>query len=126
MATFEALRQIALSLPQAYEEPHFGAPAFRVNHRKFALLWAETGQTIFKLPRDLQETLFNERPETFSPIRIGTVFWSLVVLERLSDQELGRFVIEAWSTVVSKRQMREYRDGSYRRKSACNPSPLLD
>jgi len=48
LSTFDDLGKIALSLPLSYEDLHFGGPAFRVDKRKYALRWRETGQTIRK------------------------------------------------------------------------------
>jgi hypothetical protein len=108
MASFQDLRNIALSLPLSYEDLHFGGPAFRVNNRKYALRWLETGQTILKLPRDRQETLFRSRPGVLQPLKVGTVFWSAVALGRLNRTDLRELVVQAWSTVVSKTVAREY------------------
>jgi hypothetical protein len=102
MASLDDLRAAALRLPRAYEDTHRGAPAFRVANRKFALIWRETGQLIMKLPPGRQLFLFEVRPEIFQPIKIGTVHWSLVALERLDPDELARLAAAAWSTVVSK------------------------
>jgi len=109
MAKFEDLRQIALGLPLTYEDLHFGGPAFRVKGRKYALRWMATGQTILKLPSDRQEALFNSRPDAIRPIKVGTVFWSVLALARWSRTDLQNLVTDAWSTVVSKTLAREYR-----------------
>ncbi len=63
MSTFDDLRKIALSLPFSHEDLHFGGHAFRVNKRKFARRWRDTGQTILKLPEDRREALINSLPD---------------------------------------------------------------
>ncbi len=103
MATFDDLRRFALTLPGAYEDSHQGGPAFRVNHRKFALYWAEGGRTIMKLEPSHQTFLFDVRPDVFEPCKVGTVNWSFVDLHALDAKELQTLVLEAWSTVVPKR-----------------------
>ncbi len=108
MAKFAELRKIALSLPLSYEALHFGGPSFRVNNRKYALHWLETGQTILKLPNELQDVLFKSRPDAVRPIKVGTAFWSVVVLPRLNRTDLESLVTAAWSTVVPKTVAREY------------------
>ncbi len=108
MSRFDDLRKIALSLPLSYEDLHFGGPAFRVNKRKYALRWRETGQTILKLPKDRLEALINSRPDRVQPIKVGMAFWADIALERFDRKELNTLVTEAWSTVVSKTVAREY------------------
>ena len=98
MATFNDLRKIALSLPLSYEDLHFGGPAFRVNKRKFALRWRETGQTILKLPKDRLEARINLRPDRVQPIKVGMAFWADIALERFDRKELNTLV-----TVVNRR-----------------------
>jgi len=108
MATFNDLRKIALSLPFSYEDLHFGGPSFRVNKRKFALRWRETGQTILKLPKDRLEAYVASRLDRIQPIRVGTAFWADIALDRFDRRDLKTLVTEAWSTVVSKTVAREY------------------
>lgn len=126
MATFEDLRRCALALPQAYEDTHFEGPAFRVKGRKFALLWQPTRQTILKLPPDLQARLFRERPQLFTPLRVGTVDWSSVVLQPLGVKELGEWVTQAWSTVAGKREVRAWQERGEGHAPRRGESPLLD
>jgi hypothetical protein len=102
MATFDDLRRHALALPQVRELPHRGAPSFRVNGKTFALWWPEGARTILKLTRDHQELLFEVRPDTFAPCKVGTVNWSCVELAHLDQQELRALIDEAWATVAPK------------------------
>ena len=106
MASFEDLRRVALTLPGAYEDDHRGAPALRVNNRKFALDWAQVGRTILKLEPSHQTFLFEVRPEVFEPCKVGSVNWSFVDLKALDLEELEALVIEAWSTVVPRKVTR--------------------
>jgi hypothetical protein len=115
MATFDDLRNIALTLPGTYEDAHRGGAAFRVGGKKFALYWAEGGRTIMKLSPGHQHFLFEVCPETFSPCRVGTVNWSFVELENLEVAELRELTVEAWSTLVKKKvsqRFMEMADGS--------------
>jgi hypothetical protein len=103
MATFDDLRAVALALPGAYEDIHMGGPAFRVRGRKFALWWARGGRTILKLRPEHQILLFEIRPETFQPCRVGRVDWSFVELANLDAEELAALTEEAWGTVAPRR-----------------------
>jgi predicted DNA-binding protein (MmcQ/YjbR family) len=107
MATFNDLRKIALSLQFSYEDLHFGGPAFRVNKRKYALRWLETGQTILKLPKDRLESYVASRLNRIQPI-VGRAFWADIALDRFDRRDLKTLVTEAWSTVVAKTVAREY------------------
>jgi len=108
MANFDDLRGFALALPGAYEDLHFGGPAFRVRNRKFALHWAKGERTILKLPPARQIFLFEVRSAIFGPCRVGTVDWSFVELAPLDRDELRALVVEAWGTVVPKRIARAW------------------
>jgi hypothetical protein len=55
MIDIETARQMALSLPGAYEQDHFGIPSFRVNDRIFSTLWIPEKRMMVKLPLPDQE-----------------------------------------------------------------------
>jgi hypothetical protein len=103
MADFQHLRNSALLLPGVDEGLHRGGPASRVAGKTFALWWAEGGRTILKLPTAHQQVLFEVRPETFQPCRVGVGTWSFVDLSRVEESELAELVVEAWTTVVPRR-----------------------
>ena len=107
MASIEDLRRLALALPGAWETEFHGEPWFQVGKKSFALRLRD--RFIFKLDRDHQHFLFEVRPETFQPCKVGTGgVWSYVMLEDLDDAELADLVLEAWSTIVPKKVSRGY------------------
>ena len=112
MADFQDLRDLALGLPNVDEGLHRGGPAFRVAGKTFALWWAEGRRTIMKLSAPHQQLLFEVRPETFEPCRVGVGTWSFVDLSRIETRELAELVVEAWRTVVPKRISRAYVDAA--------------
>lgn len=64
---------------------------------------------ILKLDRDHQQFLFEVRPDTFQPCRVGTGgVWSYVTLEDLDADEVADLVREAWAMVVPKKLSRPY------------------
>ncbi len=103
MAALDDLRRFALELPGAYEDLHMGGPAFRVDGHKFGLWWVPDERAILKLDPAHQLMLFEVRPETFQPLRVGVGTWSYVELGDVDLDELQALVREAWSTVVPKR-----------------------
>jgi hypothetical protein len=103
VATFDDLREIAMRLPDVYEEAHIGGPCFRANDKQFAMFWQKEQRTVLKLPKDLQRMLFDAVSETFGPVRVGSVNWSYVELENLNKTDLEHYVTHAWRTVVPER-----------------------
>jgi hypothetical protein len=107
MASLEDVRRLALALPGAWETEWYGEPWFQVGKKSFVL--RSKDRFIFKLDREHQHFLFEVRPETFQPCKVGTGgVWSYVVLEDLDETELADLVLEAWSTIVPKKVSRGY------------------
>ncbi len=106
MATLDDLARLALALPAAQVEDHFGGPSYNVGGRAFALHWRPDDRTIFRLPPHRQELLFEIRPEVFAPVKVGRGVWSYVALDALDLAELEDLIIEAWRGVVPKRLSR--------------------
>jgi hypothetical protein len=102
MSDVTSLRQIALSLPQAYEQDHFGGPSWRVAEKIFASCSPEKNRATLKLDRDQQMILFDVRPDTFSPAVWGALTWTYVELDRIADDELADLVKSAWRQVAPK------------------------
>ena len=102
MSNVDSLRGIALSLPEAYEQDHFGGPSFRVVKKIFASCSPEKNRATLKLDRDQQMILFEVRPETFSPAVWGALVWTYVELDRIEDDELEDLLKRAWRQVAPK------------------------
>jgi hypothetical protein len=102
MSNVDSLRRIALSLPETYEQDHFGGPSFRVAKKIFASCSPDKNRATLKLDRDQQMILFDVRPATFSPAVWGALVWTYVELERIEDDELEDFLKRAWRQVAPK------------------------
>ena len=102
MSNVHSLRRIALSLPEAYEQDHFGGPSWRVAKKIFASCSPEKNRATLKLDRGQQMILFEVRPETFSPAVWGALVWTYVELDRIEDDELAELVKLAWRQVAPK------------------------
>jgi hypothetical protein len=101
LSTFDDLRKIALSLPLSYEDLHFAGPAFRVDKRKFALRWRETGQTI----RKEMNTLVTEACSTVVSKTVAREYLSALGPDgRLADD--WRFLCPALATESPARRVR--------------------
>jgi hypothetical protein len=104
--TPEALRRLALALPEAHEEPHFERTSFRVGKKIFATMTADGREAMTKLPvADDAEALIASAPEVF--FSYGT--WTTkngalgVRLARVPAATMKRLVTEAWSAIAPKR-----------------------
>lgn len=106
MSNVDSLRRIALSLPEAYEQDHFGGPSWRVAKKIFASCSPEKNRATLKLERGQQMILFEVRPETFSPAVWGALVWTYVELDRIEDDELEDLVKHAWRQVAPKALIR--------------------
>jgi len=102
MSNVHSLRRIALSLPEAYEQDHFGGPSWRVAKKIFASCSPGKNRATLKLDRDQQMILFEVRPETFSPAVWGALVWTYVELDRIEYDELAELVKLAWRQVAPK------------------------
>ncbi len=107
MSDAESLRRIALSLPEAYEQDHFGGPSWRVANKIFASASPEKNRATLKLDRDQQMILFEVRPDTFSPAVWGALTWTFIELGRIDDDELAELVKIAWRQVAPKALVRK-------------------
>ncbi len=102
MSDVDSLRRIALSVPEAYEQDHFGGPSWRVVKKIFATASPEKNRATLKLDRDQQMILFDVRPDTFSPAVWGALTWTYVELSRIEDDELEDLLKRAWRQVAPK------------------------
>jgi hypothetical protein len=98
-----AFRAVALSLPEAVEQPHFERASFRVRNRIFATLRESDGQAVVKLPPEEQAALVAMRPGVYAITPWGRQGWTSVDLGRADPGELRELILEAWRGVAPKR-----------------------
>ena len=72
----DALRRLALSLPEAHEAPHFERTSFRVGKKIFATMTADGAEAMVKLasPDDVEGLLSSKPPSSSAtgPGRLAT------------------------------------------------------
>ena len=101
MSSPEDLRQIALSLPEALEKPHFDRSAFRVDVPKgriFATL-AGNGETAnLMLSRDEQDIVCEAEPNVFTPVpnKWGEKGATTILLAKADKATLQSALTMAW------------------------------
>lgn len=103
MDPIAAFRAVALSLPEAVEQPHFERASFRVRNRIFATLRDSDGQAVLKLPPEEQAALVAMHPAVYAITPWGHQGWTSVDLGRADPGELRELIVEAWRGVAPKR-----------------------
>ena len=112
IATIEDVRRIALALPGAVELQDHGGNWFNVGRKTFVLFGSPSARWIFKLPKPLQELLFEARPDVFQPFRMGAMLWSYVDVEQLDIDEIKSLVTDCWTQVVPKKVARAHTEAA--------------
>jgi hypothetical protein len=102
------MKRLALALPGAVEQAHRHGPWFNVGRKTFALFWGKTGRWILRLPEHQVMMLIEARPETFSPMKSGSMLWIYVDVEQLDAGELRAYVTAAWRHTAPRKVVREY------------------
>jgi hypothetical protein len=108
MATWEDVRRIALSLPDAEESTSYRHPAFKVNGRPFVNDSREEGAISTRAPDDEIELLIRARPDVYfiTPHYVG---WEavLVRLEAVDEEELAGRIEDAYAFTRAKKPRRK-------------------
>jgi predicted DNA-binding protein (MmcQ/YjbR family) len=103
MLTRDNVRRIALSLPEAYEEPHFHMASFRVAKKIFCTLHDPEPRIMLKLDPEDQHNLSDGvaiEPVPGSWGRKGSTF---VWFERLAPERLPDLMRTAWAKAAPRR-----------------------
>jgi hypothetical protein len=105
MATIEAVRQLALSLPRSYEALVRDRVKFRVGRIVYLAFSRDEALMGFGFPKEEREALVAAEPEKFmmpaaSDMRYN---WLVVRLSAIDDAEMREIVLDAWRMVVPKR-----------------------
>ena len=111
-AAMDDFRAIALSLPEAVEQDHFGSPSFRVNGKIFAQLSADELEGLCKLPLGVQEQVLLSFPDDSWPaLHWGRYGWTCVKWRNLPVALNTDLLTQSWRAVAS-RMLRETRDAT--------------
>jgi hypothetical protein len=101
-----AFKRLALSLPEAHEEPHFERTSFRVQKKIFATMTADGREAMVPVKDpDLLETLLASRGDVFFSYggwtaRNGSLGVHLAKADAAMMKDL---VTEAWKRIAPKR-----------------------
>jgi hypothetical protein len=102
--TAEDVRDIALSLPRAYEAWVRDYRKFRVGQIVFASISPDETLLGFGFPREEREALVASEPEKFQLPRASDMRYQWVVarMEALDVPELRELITDAWTMCVPK------------------------
>jgi hypothetical protein len=104
----DAVRRLALDLPQAVEADHHGMPSFRVAGKIFCTIHQDHPRIMVKLAREDQDNLAAGHPGVVEPVpgywgRKGSTFvWRERADAALVEMLLGL----AWRNVAPKRLLK--------------------
>jgi hypothetical protein len=104
VATEADVRRLALALPEAYEDVHRRAPAFRVNARIFGMLRDDPPHLVLKLEREDQLNMLEGFPDVVSPGRHYSHHGWTRIDYRLAEPALLETLVRlAWTHVAPRR-----------------------
>jgi hypothetical protein len=111
----DALRRIALSLPETEERETWGDATFRVRNKIFVIMQMDGKRASIKAPRDEQQALVSENPAAYYlPEYVAQHGWIGVRLPRARIDEVRELVIEAWRMTATKRAVRSFDEAESR------------
>ena len=113
MVTAEDVREIALSLPRAYEALVHDRVKFRVGRIVFLAISRDEELLGFGFPKEERAALVASEPEKFlMPLRSDERYnWVRVRLAKIDEAELRELIIDAWRMCVPKRVAEAYLRG---------------
>lgn len=105
MISEKVFRTLALSFPNATEQPHFEITSFRVGKKIFATLNVAHNRATLLLPLLQQDAIVSLNPEAFSPVpnKWGTHGWTHVDLEKVNKGLLADALEVAHASVALKK-----------------------
>ena len=110
MVTVDEVRELALTLPRAYEAVVRGRLKFRVGQIVWLAFSRDEERMGFAFPKEWREVLIGSDPEKFlmpepADLRYN---WAVVRLEAIDGDEMRELVLDAWAFVVPKRVAEEH------------------
>jgi hypothetical protein len=110
VATVEAVRALALSLPRSYEALVRDRVKFRVGRIVYLALSRDETLLGFAFPKEERQALVDSEPNKFLLPRASDLRynWVVVRLDAIDDVELRELVLDAWRMVVPKRVAAEH------------------
>jgi predicted DNA-binding protein (MmcQ/YjbR family) len=105
MVTIDTLRKIALSFPEATEEPHFEKPSFRVKKKIFATYDEINKRACVKLS-EIDQDVFSAADKTIIfPVdnKWGKQGWTLINMDKVHKELFMNALTTAYCEVAPKK-----------------------
>ena len=106
MLTPEDVRRVALSMPEAYEAPHFDMASFWVGKKIFCTIHTKAPRIMLKLDPEDQHNLSDGEAIEPVPGYWGKGGSTFVWYEKLEPGRLPELMRMAWAAVAPKRLLK--------------------
>jgi predicted DNA-binding protein (MmcQ/YjbR family) len=105
MISIETFRKLALSFPEAEEQPHFEKPSFRIKKKIFATLSVKENQCVLKLSPIDQSVFVNYNNKIIYPVKgaWGKQGWTMVNLKKVRKDLFTDALTTAYCSVAPKK-----------------------
>ncbi|WP_264552372.1 MmcQ/YjbR family DNA-binding protein [Flavobacterium sp. N2038] len=106
MVSIETFRKLALSFPNATEEPHFEKTSFRINKKIFATYDEKNNRAVLKL-NEIDQSVFCASSEMiFYPVpnKWGKQGWTIAELSKVRLEMFEDALIRSYENVVTKKK----------------------
>lgn len=107
MLSTDAVRALALKLPESEEHDHWGKPSFRTRKKIFATLHVEDQRAVLKLPLPDQAALIEMFPDIYSLGGWSHQGWTFVDLTRVDPDQFKEQLTHAWRQLAAKRAIKQ-------------------
>ena len=106
MVSIEEFRKLAMSFPDATEEPHFEKTSFRIKKKIFATFDEKKNHAVLKL-NEIDQSVFCASSEKIFyeiPNKWGKQGWTIVELSRVRLEMFEDALIRAYENVATKKK----------------------
>ncbi|WP_163408842.1 MmcQ/YjbR family DNA-binding protein [Flavobacterium ajazii] len=106
MVLIETFRKLALSFPNAAEEPHFEKTSFRINKKIFATFDEKNNRAVLKL-NEIDQSVFCASSEKIFyevPNKWGKQGWTIVELSKVRPEMFEDALMRSYENVASKKK----------------------
>lgn len=110
MVTLDTFRKLALSFPEATEEPHFEKTSFRVKKKVFATYDAEKRRACLKLS-EINQDVFSVVDRTIIfPVdnKWGKQGWTFIEMSKVTEDVFIDALMKAFCEVAPKKLVDEW------------------
>src|SRR5690606_7453513 len=111
MVTLEMFRKLALSFPEATEEPHFEKQSFRVKKKIFATYDERNKTASVKLSETDQDVFVSADRAAIYPVanKWGKQGWTIIDLEKVKTDLFADVLLKAYCVVAPKKLAEQIR-----------------